>query len=168
MIGMRWWNRILSLFFIIHFSLLTAVAKTKIMVISDPHVMGPGLLISEGEAWYNAVKFDRKLNEYSRMIFDEVIATAMREKPDLFLISGDLTKDGELLSHQYVVKKLTELKDAGIKALVIPGNHDMGTLNHSIMMIQRFTTQRLSLPVSLQNYTRTSAMVMMYSGRAQR
>ena len=129
MIGMRWWNRILSLFFIIHFSLLTAVAKTKIMVISDPHVMGPGLLISEGEAWYNAVKFDRKLNEYSRMIFDEVIATAMREKPDLFLISGDLTKDGELLSHLYVVKKLTELKDAGIKALVIPGNHDMGTLD---------------------------------------
>ena len=129
MIGMRWWNRILSLVFILHFSLLTTAAKTKIMVISDPHVMGPGLLISEGEAWYNAIKFDRKLNEYSRMIFDEVIATVMREKPDLFLISGDLTKDGELLSHQYVVKKLTELKDAGIKALVIPGNHDMGTLN---------------------------------------
>ena len=94
MIGMRWWNRILSLVFMIQFSLLTTAAKTKIMVISDPHVMGPGLLISEGEAWYNAVKFDRKLNEYSRMIFDEVIATAMREKPDLFLISGDLTKDG--------------------------------------------------------------------------
>lgn len=129
MIGMRWWNRILSLVFILQFSLLTTAAKTKIMVISDPHVMGPGLLISEGEAWYNAIKFDRKLNEYSRMIFDEVIATAMREKPDLFLISGDLTKDGELLSHQYVVKKLTELKDAGIKALVIPGNHDMGTLD---------------------------------------
>ena len=129
MIGMRWWNRILSLVFILQFSLLTTVAKTKIMVISDPHVMGPGLLISEGEAWYNAIKFDRKLNEYSRMIFDEVIATAMREKPDLFLISGDLTKDGELLSHQYVVKKLTELKDAGIKALVVPGNHDMGTLD---------------------------------------
>lgn len=129
MIGMRWWNRILSLVFIIHFSLITTLAQTKIMVISDPHVMGPGLLISEGEAWYNAIKFDRKLNEYSRMIFDEVIATAMREKPDLFLISGDLTKDGELLSHQYVVKKLTELKEAGIKTLVIPGNHDMGTLN---------------------------------------
>ena len=129
MIGMRWWNRILSLVFILQFSLLTTAAKTKIMVISDPHVMGPGLLISEGEAWYNAIKFDRKLNEYSRMIFDEVIATAMREKPDLVLISGDLTKDGELLSHQYVVKKLTELKDAGIKALVIPGNHDMGTLD---------------------------------------
>ena len=129
MIGRQWWNRILFMVFALYFSLLTTVAQTKIMVLSDPHVMGPGLLISEGEAWYNAIKFDRKLNEYSRMIFDEVIATAMREKPDLFLISGDLTKDGELLSHQYVVKKLYELKDAGIKALVIPGNHDMGTLN---------------------------------------
>ena len=104
-------------------------AQIKIMVISDPHVMGPGLLISEGEAWYNAIKFDRKLNEYSQRIFDEAVAIAKRENPDVFLISGDLTKDGELLSHQYVVKKLTELKDAGIRTLVIPGNHDMGTLD---------------------------------------
>ena len=102
-------------------------AKTRIMLISDPHVMGPGLLISEGEAWENANYYDRKLNDYSRAIYDEVIAIALREKPDLFLISGDLTKDGEWLSHQYVAAKLQELKAAGIPAFVIPGNHDMGT-----------------------------------------
>ena len=102
-------------------------AKTRIMLISDPHVMGPGLLISDGEAWEHANYYDRKLNDYSRAIYDEVIAIALREKPDLFLISGDLTKDGEWLSHQYVVGKLQELKAAGIPAFVIPGNHDMGT-----------------------------------------
>ena len=106
-----------------------ATAKVRIMLISDPHVMGPGLLINKGVAWENANRLDRKLNDYSRAIYDELIAIALKEKPDLFLISGDLTKDGELLSHQYVVKKLYELKEAGIKAFVIPGNHDMGTAN---------------------------------------
>lgn len=107
---------------------LTVVqAKTRIMLISDPHVMGPGLLIKEGDAWDEVVYYDRKLTEYSRAIYDEMIAIALREKPDLFLIPGDLTKDGELLSHQYVVEKLQLLKAAGIKAFVIPGNHDLGT-----------------------------------------
>lgn len=124
-----WWNRLLFLMLAVHLSWQAVPAKTRIMLISDPHVMGPGLLIKEGEAWDEATYYDRKLNDYSRAIYDEVIATALREKPDIFLISGDLTKDGELLSHQYVVQKLQELKAAGIKALVVPGNHDMGTSN---------------------------------------
>ena len=110
-------------------TLAPVCAKVRIMLISDPHVMAPELLISKGEAWDNAIYYDRKLNDYSQAIYDEAIAIALREKPDLFLISGDLTKDGELLSHQYVVKKLYELKEAGIPAFVIPGNHDMGTVN---------------------------------------
>lgn len=104
-------------------------AKIRIMLISDPHVMGPGLLINKGEALDNTNRLDRKLNDYSSAIYDEAIAIALKEKPDLFLISGDLTKDGELLSHQHVVKKLQELKEAGIRAFVVPGNHDMGTAN---------------------------------------
>ena len=104
-------------------------AKVRIMLISDPHVLAPGLIINKGKALDDTNRLDRKLNDYSSAIFDEVIATALKEKPDLFLISGDLTKDGELLSHQYVVEKLYELKKAGIKAFVVPGNHDMGTNN---------------------------------------
>ena len=118
---------LLALLFLL--TLVPAGAKTRIMLISDPHVMGPGLLISEGEAWEYANYYDRKLNDYSRAIFDEIIAIALQENPDLFLISGDLTKDGELLRHQYVAQKLYELKAAGIQALVIPGNHDLGTAN---------------------------------------
>ena len=104
-------------------------AKLRVMLISDPHVLSPELIINKGEALDNTNRLDRKLNDYSSAIFDEVIAVALKEKPDLFLISGDLTKDGELLSHQYVVKKLNELKEAGIKVFVVPGNHDMGTAN---------------------------------------
>ena len=113
--------------FALLFALTTVGAKTRIMVISDPHVMGPGVLVKKGSAWEDAVYYDRKLTEYSAEIFDELIAIALREKPELFLITGDLTKDGELVSHQYVAEQLQLLKQAGIKPLVIPGNHDLGT-----------------------------------------
>ena len=113
--------------FMILFLLTSVVAKTRIMLISDPHVMGPGLLIKKGDAWEDAIYYDRKLTEYTRDIYDEMIAVALREKPDLFLISGDLTKDGEMVSHEYVAEKLQLLKLAGIKPFVIPGNHDLGT-----------------------------------------
>ena len=113
--------------FMFLFALTTVGAKTRIMLISDPHVMGPGVLVKKGTAWEDAVYYDRKLTEYSAEIFDELIAIALREKPDLFLITGDLTKDGELVSHQYVAEKLQLLKQAGIKPFVIPGNHDRGT-----------------------------------------
>jgi DNA repair exonuclease SbcCD nuclease subunit len=109
------------------FLLTSVVAKTRIMLISDPHVMGPGLLIKKGDAWEDAIYYDRKLTEYTRDIYDEMIAVALREKPDLFLISGDLTKDGEMVSHEYVAEKLQLLNQAGIKPFVIPGNHDLGT-----------------------------------------
>ena len=111
------------------FVLAPVSAKVRIMLISDPHVLAPGLIINKGKALDDTNLLDRKLNDYSSAIFDEIIAVALKEKPDLFLISGDLTKDGELLGHQYVVQKLYELKEAGIRALVVPGNHDMGTVN---------------------------------------
>ena len=113
--------------FALLFALTTVGAKTRIMVISDPHVMGPGVLVKKGSAWEDAVYYDRKLTEYSAEIFDELIAIALREKPELFLVTGDLTKDGELVSHQYVAEQLQLLKQASIKPLVIPGNHDLGT-----------------------------------------
>lgn len=122
---MRRWLMAVMLFLV----LVPTSAKVRIMLISDPHVMGPGLLIKEGSAWDNTIYYDRKLNDYSRAIFDELIAIALQEKPDLFLITGDLTKDGELLSHEHVASKLQLLKEAGIQPFVIPGNHDLGTNN---------------------------------------
>ena len=47
-------------------------------------------------------------------------------RPDMLLITGDLTKDGEYASHEYVKNRLDELKALGIDIYVIPGNHDRG------------------------------------------
>ena len=104
-----------------------AQAQTKIAVISDTHVMSPELIINDGTAWQNFLKSDRKLLDYSQEVYDVLIEKFLKDKPDILLITGDLTKDGEKLSHQYVVAGLDRLREAGIHVYVIPGNHDRGT-----------------------------------------
>lgn len=97
----------------------------KLVVLSDPHVMAPELLVSEGKAWTNYLKGQRKMIDYSARLFDEMVSRIKNDlHPDLVLITGDLTKDGEQLSHAYVKTKLDELRSEGIQVLVVPGNHD--------------------------------------------
>ena len=106
-----------------------AHAQTRVMVVGDPHVMSRDLVLADGEAWQEALANDRKLNDYSQAIFDEMVNVALRERPDLLLIPGDLTKDGEWLSHQHLAGRLEDLRAAGIQSYVVPGNHDLGTDN---------------------------------------
>ena len=61
-------------------------------------------------------------------------------RPGLVLISGDLTKDGEQVSHEYVTSKLDELRAIGIKTLVIPGNHDRGSNSDAVYYDGESTT----------------------------
>lgn len=102
----------------------------KLVVLSDPHVMAPELLISEGKAWTSYLKGQRKMIDYSVRLFDEMVSRIKNDlHPNLVLITGDLTKDGEQLSHAYVKAKLDELRSEGIQVLVIPGNHDLNNPN---------------------------------------
>jgi len=107
---------------------LKSAAKLKIAVISDIHYFDPSLLPEDPEndatfQWYLAQ--DPKLIALSDPIFRQVITELKMEKPDIVLIPGDLTKDGELLSHEAVIKSLRELLDLNVKVFVIPGNHDI-------------------------------------------
>ena len=97
-------------------------AQKKIVVVSDPHVMAPELLVNKGKAWTDYLNGQRKMVDYSQPLFDEMIARIKTAKPDLVLITGDLTKDGEQLSHQYVISKLDELRDLGAR----PRHQDAG------------------------------------------
>ena len=105
-------------------------AQTKIIVMTDTHVMAPELLVNDGPVWRNNVDNDRKMIDYSLQLFDLMIERLKTDiRPDWVFITGDLTKDGELLSHQYVATKLEELLQSGIHTLIVPGNHDYGTGN---------------------------------------
>ena len=104
---------------------LWVMAQEKIMVIADPHVLAKSL-IEEGDAFDSMMVKQRKMIDLSEPIWNALMDTAMKYKPELVLIPGDLTKDSEKASHAIVVNGLRRLEEAGIKTLVIPGNHDIG------------------------------------------
>ena len=110
-----------------------AVDNSKIVVLSDIHVMAPELLIKEGPAWTAYLDEERRLQDYSKALFDAMVTRLKDDiRPGLVLITGDLTKDGETVSHEYVVAKLDELRAAGIHTLVVPGNHDYGPNGNAV------------------------------------
>jgi hypothetical protein len=97
----------------------------KIAVLSDLHYMEPSLLKADGTAFQMYLMQDPKLLAESSAILQQIIRKLLAEKPDLVLISGDLTKDGELISHKSLIKQLEILRLNKIKVLVVPGNHDI-------------------------------------------
>ena len=103
----------------------TSDTNIRMAIISDLHVMAPELLINEGAAFERYLNQDRKMLRESLEILDTLVNDILDEKPQIVLVTGDLTKDGERLSHHLVASRLQRLVDAGIQVLVVPGNHDI-------------------------------------------
>lgn len=112
------YQRFLSIVICALLTAQTALAQTRIAVMSDCHVSSK--TTSAGE---------RKMLDKSRVIFDKLIRQFKTQKPHLLLVTGDLTEAGDKENHQYVKASLDQLKAAGVKVFVIPGNHDFGTLD---------------------------------------
>ena len=96
-----------------------------IAVLADNHYMDPSLLIQDGPAFQDYLVTDGKLLAASDAIMKEAIQELIQAKPDLVLVPGDLTKDGELVGNVSVHLYLQQLIQAGIKVRVITGNHDI-------------------------------------------
>jgi 3',5'-cyclic AMP phosphodiesterase CpdA len=58
-------------------------------------------------------------------ILDALAYTLANDKPDILLLTGDLTFNGEKESHQELARRLARIEKLGIKVYVIPGNHDI-------------------------------------------
>lgn len=98
----------------------------RLAVISDVHLMAPSLLQMEGKAFDNYIANDRKMLVESSELLDSVSKHLIAYQPQIIFITGDLTKDGERISHQLLVDRyLKPLKAQGIRIYVVPGNHDV-------------------------------------------
>ena len=93
--------------------------------------MGPVLLVNEGSAWDNYINSSHKLEDYSVGLFQNMIDSILLQMPDIVMLPGDISKDGEKLSHEYITQELSRLTDAGIKVFVVPGNHDIGNIENA-------------------------------------
>lgn len=104
--------------------------QIKIVHLSDLHYFSKSLW-SDCEDFRIAENSDRKMFKESGAIIDKALAEIVAYQPDLVLVSGDLTKDGELICHTEVHDKIVaarkELAAAGKQTLfcVINGNHDI-------------------------------------------
>lgn len=102
--------------------------RLKIAIVSDIHYMDPSLLVNggaEGTAFQNYIAQDPKLVQYSDPIFRTVLHQLKMERPDILLVPGDITKDGEKISHQAVARFLDKLSQEGVRVYAMPGNHDI-------------------------------------------
>ena len=104
---------------------LALCAQERVMLISDPHVLANSL-VEQGAAMDEMMAGQRKMLDMSEEVFVALVDTALAHKPALVLIPGDLTKDGEMASHNVVVEQLERLRAAGVNVFLIPGNHDIG------------------------------------------
>jgi 3',5'-cyclic AMP phosphodiesterase CpdA len=96
----------------------------KFAVLADLHYFSPELIV-EGDAFQDYLDHDRKMLMEGPEILDTALEKIKRLDLNFIIICGDLTKDGEYLSHQQVAKKLQTLTSAGTSVYVIPGNHDV-------------------------------------------
>ncbi len=100
--------------------------RANFMVLSDIHCYNTRLGI-RGLAYQRMLAESKeiKMLDDSEELLDEALAEARRQQVDFLLICGDLTKDGELDSHQLVASKLQRFVKCGIPVYVINGNHDI-------------------------------------------
>lgn len=95
----------------------------SMIIASDIHYLSPEY---RGEYFKEpASYFDGKLTHYSPEYFDAFLSEVMEKKPEVLLLSGDITLNGSRKSHEEVTAKLKEIQNLGTQVLVIPGNHDV-------------------------------------------
>lgn len=98
----------------------------RIAVMSDDHYLSPSM-IRDTEDYKTALNSDRKMFAESDAILRTLLDAVRQDKPDVLLLSGDLTKDGEQECHKALAKQLKQLQKEvpGMKVYVINGNHDI-------------------------------------------
>ena len=96
----------------------------KIFVATDTHLLSNNLVSKEGKYTKDKLTSDGRVQEYDYQILESLINVINEEKPSFFIITGDLTFNGDKDSHYELVSLLSKI-DSQTKVLVIPGNHDV-------------------------------------------
>ena len=97
----------------------------RIVIMTDIHYLSPGLT-DMGSGFQNMVEHgDGKLTNYIWEITDAAFEQIQLLSPDVLIITGDLTLEGERESHEALARKLDEVEKNGIDVVVLPGNHDI-------------------------------------------
>lgn len=100
-------------------------SQASFAVVSDPHLYDAEALGTSGADYAAYLAQDPKLLAESEEILDAVVADLVAAPLDFVIVTGDMTKDGELINHRLMAEKLAAVTAGGKKVYVIPGNHDI-------------------------------------------
>ena len=101
----------------------------KIASLSDTHYLSPDLIKNTAD-FTEHLNSDRKMFAESDAFLNALLDTIKQDNPDVLLISGDLTKDGEKEGHEALSKILERFEEeTGAKVYITPGNHDLNNSN---------------------------------------
>ncbi len=98
----------------------------SIMIASDTHYFDQSLF-DDGLAFQKqGENTDGRLLQYNDDINLAFVDEVIKRNPDILILSGDLTQNGEKISHINFAKLLQKIEDeADTEVFVIPGNHDV-------------------------------------------
>lgn len=101
----------------------------KIASLSDTHYLSP-TLIKDTEDFTTHLNSDRKMFAESDAFVNALLDTIKKDDPDVLLISGDLTKDGEKEGHEALAAILEKFEEeTDTEVYITPGNHDLNNSN---------------------------------------
>ena len=118
---------LLPLFILLTFS-ISAQQSLKIAVISDTHYLSPKLA-STGTALQNFESATGRKTKELHQVLSQVFSNLQTYQPDILLITGDITNNGERDSHTDFAGILKPLAKNGTRIFVVPGNHDVNVPN---------------------------------------
>ena len=86
---------------------------TKLFIVSDTHYLSSTLLDStrDYDEIGNQITKDGRTVQYISTLIDKLFDKVISEKPDYFIITGDLTFNGEKVSHLELADKMKILLD---------------------------------------------------------
>lgn len=103
------------------------LGETRVMVVSDLHLMAPRLYEGSDLLERSLQAGDGKVSHLTPQLAEGLVAEVHHQQPDVLVVTGDLSFNGEYYSHEYTAGVLRQVLDAGIPVCVIPGNHDICT-----------------------------------------
>ncbi|MDO5415823.1 MAG: metallophosphoesterase [Lachnospiraceae bacterium] len=110
---------------------METVPGLKILIGADIHYLARELT-DQGPEFVQMVEHgDGKVTNYIWEITEAFTQEVIQERPDLLILPGDLSLNGEWKSHEELAGYLKRIEEAGIPVVVIPGNHDINNIGAS-------------------------------------
>lgn len=97
----------------------------RIIVISDLHYLSQSLYNNSSYFDEMMKHADAKITAYSDLLLDSLIEDIKDLNVDAIILLGDMSFNGEKISHEELSKRFKELN---LPILAIPGNHDLNNI----------------------------------------